>query len=816
MQNDANTTGKKKYLSSIDDSFDLSGLLLDYLSNIKYIILCAIISCIIAVFIYSTKVPSYQVGASIYLNDEQQATSSFALSRTPEGLIAPNAYIDETEIEILKSRNSIVNIVDTLGLAYSYYEIGSFKDTPIYGTNPVVAEMNPTDLRNLSNQIRIEVSKDGDDKYNVALSTQYKGVKENKQINTTFPAVIPTPHGDVKLSLSPTANRFDNDIKIVINKRLSVAQSIASRLNIEYASNSMSIIRITYNTPVIALGEDIITSLVNLYNKNIIEEKNRSAVQTEEFILDRLVMISSELKDVESRLEMYKRAHNIPTSVESQAAIYSSKSDATSEQLAQIDVQLQLLDEINSAVLKQKDYSPIAQICEDPELSSLIESYNKKVSQLQRSLETSTNDNPLIIKMKDDISREKSRIVQAIKSAKNNLVTRRRSTSARNATSAGQLASVPTIDKGMQEIFREQQVKVNIYTFLLQRREEIALQKALATPTAHLIDSPMGVGPISPKLYIHLFFGLLIGFVVPCIYIFVRRLVFPVFKDKNELSRTTDITILGEISHITDNASGVVVKENSDNSGTELFRLIRTNIEMVLSGLGKDKKVILTTSSLSGEGKSFCAANIAATFAIKGKKTLIIGADVRRPTLHRIFNVNKQPGLTNYLLGNESDYKSLLQTIPDYQNLYILAAGPIPPNPNELLSNGKLDELLTQARNDFDIIIIDSAPIGIVSDTLNISRLTDIQLYIARANYTKRTCINLVNSEIQSGRLSQCYLILNDVNITSGSYAYRKYGHYGHYGHYGSSVYSYGYGYESEKTHHKKSWWKNLFSKKKN
>ena len=803
MQQETSQNGYKKIKNSIDDSFDLTGLLLDYLSNIKYILLCIIAACAVSLYIYYTKVPTYQVSASIYLNDEQQSTGSIALNKSPESLITPTAYIDETEIEILKSRNSIVNIVDTLGLAYSYYEIGSLKDTPLYGTNPVVAEMNETDLKNLNNQVRITINKDGDN-YNITLSTKYKGVPENKSIRTKLPAVIPSSHGDIKLSLSKTANRFDNDIKIVINKPMSVAQSVASKLNIEYASNSMSIIRITYSTPIIALGEDIINSLVDLYNKSIIEDKNRSAVQTEEFILDRLVMISGELKDVEQRLESYKRQHNIATSVESQAAIYSSKSDATSEQLVQIDIQLQLLDQVNAAIQKQNDYSPIAQICEDPELASLIEIYNKKISQLQRSLETSTSDNPIVIKMQDDIAREKSRILQAIKSARNNLITRRKSISVRNATSAGQLASVPTIDKGMQEIFREQQVKVNIYTFLLQRREEIALQKALATPTAHLIDSPLGTGPISPKLFIHLMAGLIIGIIIPCLYIFIRRFLFPVFKDKNELRRATDITILGEVSHVKNHTPGIVVKENADNSATELFRLIRTNIEMVLSGLGKDKKVILTTSSLSGEGKSFCAANIAAAFAIKGKKTLVIGADVRRPTIHHILKVSREPGLTNFLMGNTSDYHTLIQNSEECPNLFIIPTGPIPPNPNELLSNGMFETLLEQARKDFDIIIIDSAPIGIISDTLVISGLTDIQLYIARANYTKRTCINLVNSEIQSGRLRQCYLILNDVNISSGSYAYRKYGHYGHYGNYG-----YGYG----ENHNKSSWWKRIFNK---
>lgn len=779
MTTEASGEHRKKFQA--DDSIDFTGLMLDYFGNWKWFVACAIISCMAAYMIYSSKSPVYNVSASIYLNDDTQKTSRLALNASPEAVLGPSSYIDETEIEILKSRNNIVNIVDTLGLAYSYYVSGTFKDEPVYGTNPVVAEMDPIALNGLKNQIKILINKSGDE-YKVRLETKFNNVEFESEQKTPLPAVIETPHGDVRLSLSQTAARFDGEQKILIRKPINVAQSIANNLQIEYAANSMTIIRIKYSTPVIAMGEDIIRELLNLYNMNMIEDKNRSAVQTEEFILDRLVMISSELKDVEQRLENYRREHNISTSLENQAAIYSSKSDATAEQLTQIDVQLQILDEVNDAVATQNDGKAIALVCEDAELNSMIEAYNKKIAQLQRTLETVTDDNPLVIKMQDDIAREKSRLIQAIRSVKNNILTRRRAISSRNKETSGHLASVPTIDKGLQEIFREQQVKVNIYTFLLQRREEIALQKALATPTAQLIDSPLGSGPISPRLFSHMGVGLLLGLLLPALVIFLRRLFFPVFKDKTELKRATDITILGEIAHSKDSDSGIIVRENSDDSCIELFRLLRANIDMVLSSLGKDKKVVLITSTISGEGKSFCVANIAATFAIKGKKVLIIGADVRRPTLHRLFKISREPGLTNYLMGACNDYRELIKTHPEIPGLDILTTGPIPPNPNEIISNGKIDQIIEQARNEYDIIFIDSAPIGIISDTLSIAGLSDIQIYVTRANFTKQNCLNILAAEIENGRFSHCYLILNDVDLASNSYSYRKYGRYGSYG----------------------------------
>ncbi len=768
-----------------DDSFDLSGLLIDYLSNWKWFVACVAVAVGISWFIYSTKIPVYSVSASIYLSDENTPKTQSIFSGTDNPMVDLKDYIDETEVEILRSRNNLVKIVDSLGLAYNYMKVAPLKDIPLYGDNPVVVSTDHETLHNISAPVIFTVTPRGDS-FEIEVETSFNGSPERKTTLTALPASVVTSQGTFDLSRSVTTTRTDGKYKIVVNNPDIVASGIASSLNIYFARNSSTILRIDYVTPVIREGEDVIKTLIDFYNQDIIDDKNRSAIQTEEFILDRLVMISSELKDVEHRLEEYRRANNINTSIDAKAELYTTKATANEEVIASIDVQQQILGEIENTVSRQDDYSMIASIAEDPELARLIEAYNKKVLQLQRTLETVTPDNPLVVKMQDDLLREKSRLLQSIRSVKNNLATRKGNVARRNAVNTGQLASVPSVDKGLQEIFREQQVKVNIYTFLLQKREEIALQKTLATPTARLIDSPAGTGPIEPRLIFFLLCAVVAGIALPMLVILVKRIVFPVFKDKEDLARSTQLPILGEIA-ISQTGGGLVVAEKTDDQISELFRLIRNNIEFTLTS--KDKKVILVTSSLSGEGKSFFSSNLAVTFAMAGKKTILIGGDIRRPMVSRLFGISNKTGLTNFLAGAVENPDDIVIKAPGFENLMLVPGGPVAPNPNELLMNGRFCEMIDRFKKEYDYIIIDSAPIGIVSDSLLISCHTDIQIYVARANFTKRKCLKIVNQEVANGRLSHCYLVLNGVDMTSGTYSYRRYGSYGHYG---SGYYGYG------------------------
>lgn len=781
--------------SPVDEVLDTTGLLLDFLAHWKWFVLSAVAFLIGAYFHIATIVPMYQVNASIYLNNsESQAKNAVAMDPY-NPLVAMKNYIDETELEILRSRNNVIDIVDSLNMAYSYWRAGNLRDIPLYGNNAVSARLDSVSLSNLGAQIALTVENGSEkEKFNVTSTTWVNGAEDKQEFeNVTLPCDIELSQGTVTLERVKHIPALTGTEKIYIRNPRGVAGALSGALNIAFAEKSPTIVRIGYTTPVIQQGVDVINTLIDFYNRQIIEDKNRSAIQTEAFILERLVMINDELRDVEQRLLEYRQAHNI-SDLQQQVSSSLNTKNSTESQLAEVEAQRQIINSIENMVSKADAYDALPAVSSDAALNAIIEAYNKKVNQLNRMLESSTSDNPVVRSLQDELTRDKSRLLQSINSVKNNLNVRKGSIQAIEGRSAGQLAALPPVDKGLQEIFREQQVKVNIYTFLLQRREEIALQKTLATPTARLIDDPVGYGPVSPRTASIYLIALLIGLAVPAAIIFLKRLFFPVFKDQEELQRLTNVPIIGEISADTaKEAKPIVVGANVSTPIAELFRLLRNNIGFTRNGM--EKHVILVTSSISGEGKTFVATNLAMTYALTGKKVVVVGMDIRRPVLAHQFGLTNQEGVTTFLSGQINDITKLIHQSKESDNLYILPAGPVPPNPNELLLSENMTRMMDQLRKDFDYVILDTAPIGVISDSFLVIPHSDIQLYVTRASYSTKSCLKVLHQAVRDNRLSDPYIVLNGVDITSNSYTYRKYGHYYH----NSKTYGYGYPADSKK-----------------
>lgn len=795
MSNDSTDRKDEAITNGSEEAFDLTGLLLDYLSKWKWFLLSVVVFIIGAYFYIATIVPTYKVNASIYLN-KADAQSGAATLDPSSPLVSMKTYIDETELEILKSRNNVIDIVDSLNMSYSYWRKGNFRDIPIYENNAVEVKLDSVSLRNLTSPIELTVSNGtSENKFDIVAKTNFNDAKEEKKLeNVTLPCEIDLSQGTVTVSRVSHVPALEGTEKVYIRNPRTVAAQLASALNISFADKSSTIVRISLLTNLQREGVDVINTLVDLYNRQIIEDKNRSAMQTEAFILERLVMINDELRDVEQRLQDYRQAHNIADLGAQLTTSLATKTNSES-QLADVEAQSQIISSIENAVAKADEYSTLPSATSDAGLNTVIESYNRKVSQLNRMMETQTSDNPVVKSVQEELTREKSRILQNISSVKGGLNARKKNIVAIEGRSAGTLSSVPTIDKGLQEIFREQQVKVNIYTFLLQKREEIALQKTLATPTARLIDNPVGEGPVSPKVSTIYMIAFLLGLALPAAIIFIHRFFFPVFKDQEELQRLTKLPIIGEISNDYDTDDPIVVGENVSTAIAELFRLLRNNIGFTKNGA--DKKVILVTSSISGEGKTFIATNLAMTYALTGKKTIVVGMDIRRPVLAHKFGLTNQQGVTTFLSGQCNDISNLIFQSKENENLFVMPAGPVPPNPNELLLSNNMTRLIEQLRHDFDYVVIDSAPIGLISDSFLIVPHADIELYVTRASYSTKTCLKVLHQAHAAGKLKDAYIVLNGVDMKSGSYTYRKYGHYYHSNNtYG---YVYGYGYSNEK-----------------
>ncbi len=776
----------------IEEVMDTTGLLLDYLANWKWFVLSVVLCVIGAYFYIATIVPTYQVNASIYLNSENtQSKEAFALN--PENpLLNKKNFIDETELEILKSRNNVISIVDSLQMAYSYWRVGNLRDIPMYNDRAIDAKMDSIALDDLIDPITITVSNSSEEgKYNLKASTVFNEIEEEKEFDAvSLPYTIDLTCGSVTVSRVEQVPELEGTQKVIVRNPRSVAKTLSSALNIEFAEKAPTIVRISYNTPIPREGIDVINTLVDFYNRQIIADKNRSALQTEAFILDRLVMINDELRDVEQRLQDYRQAHNI-SDLQQQVSTNLATTKTTQTQLAEIEAEATIINDIENTIRKANNYDPLPAVTTNTTLNQVIVKYNQKISRLTRMLETSTPDNPLVRTLQEELTRDKADILQSVASVKRGIQARRSNVAAIEGQSQSQLSALPPVDKGLQEIFREQQVKVNIYTFLLQKREEIALQKTLATPTARLIDDPSSTGPVSPRRVVIYFLALILGLAIPAAIIFLKRFFFPIYKDQEELQRLTNVPIIGEISSDTSKDDNpIVVGPNVSTPIAELFRLLRNNIGFTKNGA--NKKVILVTSSISGEGKTFIATNLALTYALTGKKVVVVGMDIRRPVLAHKFGLNNQQGVTTFLSGQVADINTLLHKSKLSDNLYILPAGPVPPNPNELLLSDNMARMMSQLRDDFDYVILDTAPIGVISDSFLIIPYSDIQLYVTRASYSTKSCLKVLHQAIRDNRLNDPYIVLNGVDMTSGSYSYRKYGHY-----YRGANSTYGYGYSS-------------------
>ena len=773
-----------------NEEFDTKGLLLDYLSNWKWFVLGVVVCVALGYFYIQSVIPTYRLESSIFLNESSTNSEAMTIDKV-NPLLSFKNDLDETELEIIRSSNNLVKVVDSLGLSYAYYREGTLRDTPLYHNNAIVASLDSASLQQLKAPIYIEISNASDGKFDIDVETRFNNNKETRHLdNMALPCDIELSHATLTLRRSLAIPELEGTEKIIIRSPRNVAKQIAQNLVVNFVKKSDKVIHVSYTTDVIARGVDIINAILDVYNRGIIEDRNRAAVQTEAFILDRLVNISDELRDVENRLQAYRQAHNI-TELQTQSNLNLTLQSNYQSQLADAEADMAVLNDIERIVSTTGTYELLPSAVQDPSIVNSIEQYNLRVTQLHRALEGSTTNSPIVLSMQDDINRQKVRIMQTIVAAKRNLNSRIANIQRLEGQSSGQLASTPTVEKGLQEIFREQQVKVNIYTFLLQRREEIALQKSMTTNSARLIDDHTGEQPVAPRKMLILVGAFILGLIIPGIIIYLRRSLFPRFSDQEELERATKIPVLGEIS-IADKSSTndqIVVGENVSTPIAELFRLLRNNISFATHN-NTGCQVILLTSSVSGEGKTFVATNLALTYAIAGKKVLVIGADIRRPVLAKRFGLDNRRGLTTYLSGQEKDVDSLLVKSDICPNLYILPAGPVPPNPNELLMSNNMEHIIELLRQKFDYVIIDTAPIGIISDSFLIVRYSDLQLFVTRANYSSRHCLSTLHSAVRSHKLPNAYIVLNAVNMKGTAYSYR---------HYGTHTGNYSYGYKSHK-----------------
>ena len=784
---------------------DYKAIIVDYVLRWPFILGCIVLALAGAYVHLRYQAPVYSVSSSVMIKqgDKTKATAATALASMQDLGTMSMANNFDNEIEILQSYSLVKKVVRAQNLYISYFYGRAFGyDTPAYKAVPVSVWMAPDEAERLPSPLNVGIScrKDG----SVAVTAEYSVGGEDRAVSKVFkktPAVFVTPVGT--LTLTPEKARakaaLPCEFKAVVAPPSLVADSYKARLHGEPTSEFTSIVRLTFNDTDVRRGQDFLTALVSIYNADANEDKNQVASRTAKFIEERIRIINEELGSTENELANYKQRAGL-TDLGADAQLALQETSEYDKRRAENASQLRLVNFLREYVdnpENQHEVIPADIGINDTELAGVIAKYNEMQIERRRLLRTSKAGNPVVVNLDASINATHNAVVTAVDNVEKALRITRRNLDLEAGRYRSRVSSAPRYEQALTDITRRQEIKANLYLTLLQKREENAITLAATADNSRVVEEPRAAGVVSPNSRNIYLFAFVVGLLLPvsCIWL-SRKLRFKI-EGRADVEKLTDAPVIGDIPLAQDcGDTAVVVAENKNGVMEEVFRNVRTNIQYMLK---EDEKVVLVTSTTPGEGKSFTAANLAVSFALMGRKTLVVGMDIRKPSLGKMFNLDKgMPGVTRYLASpKETDLLSMCHRSDLSSFLYVLPAGDIPPNPAELVARRSLDEAFEQLRGHFDYIIIDSAPIGVVTDTRLISRVADICVYVCRADFTRKGDFELINDLKRDKKMPPICTLVNGIDMDKRKngyyYGYGKYGRYGKYG-YGKK-YGYGHGY---------------------
>ena len=621
----------------------------------------------------------------------------------------------------------------------------------------------------------------------------------------SLPAVFSTPVGVFTFSAADSTLQTIQPVPEVIQTTVvspnGAAAAYRSRLAVSPSSKSTTIAQLTFTGSQVARGVDFLNKLVEVYNEEGNNDKNEVAAKTAEFIDERIRIINKELGTTESQLASFKQRAGV-VDIAADATQAAGEQASYERAYAENEVQISLVNHLKNHILSensQYEVIPANIGLNNSDLNTVVQNYNQMLIERKRLLRTSHEDNPAVQSLNASIDVMRNSVMGAIQTAEKGLLINRQALQAQTRKYAGKVSDAPVQEKEYLSMSRQQEIQANLYLMLLQKREENNITLASTANNARVIDEPLAGGQIFPTPSQTYMIALVLGLGLPVGLIFIWGLLQFKIQTRGDVEKITHLPIVGDIPLTPETAeSAIVVHENRNELMEEVFRSVRTNIQYMLQ---EGQKVILFTSTTSGEGKSFNAGNLACSFAFMGKKVVIVGLDIRKPGLNKVFHLShKEAGISQYLSDPEhTDLLSLCQVSTVSPNLYILPGGTIPPNPTELVARQALDDAIQQLKAHFDYVILDTAPIGMVTDTQLIARVADLSVYVCRSNYTAKSEFKLINELQQDGKLPHLCVLINGIDMnkreTGSYYGYGKYGKYGHYGYGKKYGYGYGYGY---------------------
>ena len=785
------TTQTNKVLKNPQsEGINLYGILLKYWVYWPWFV-ASIAICLTSTYIYLRyQQPVYNIKAAVLIK-EQDATKNnnhSALSAIQDlGMISMTKNFDN-ELQILKSMTIVKKVVSDLELYITHAEDRRWGyDLPLYQNVPVKVYMSPNEADKLENCITLEMDYRKEGILDIKMKYIHNGQKkELEQSFKKLPVAFPSEVGVITFTPDSAFNKSMR-LKAHIYNPNGAAAQYGSNMSVTATSKTTTIAQINVYNTVKQRGIDFINHLVDVYNQEANDEKNEVAQKTAEFIEERIGIINKELGNTENTLATFKQRSRL-TDLSNDAQMALQETSRYEQQLTANETELNLIQELSNYIHNPENADEVIPAnvgIQDPNLAHVINQYNTMMVERKRLLRTSSENNPAVINLNSGIEAMRNTVQATVKSVLRGLQITEANLKREARKHEGRISNAPNQEKEYMSIARQQEIKANLYTILLQKREDNAITLASTASNGRIIEQPMAAGtPVSPKKKVYLLGAFIIGVALPIGFIYLMDLLKYRIEKRSDVERITHVPIIGEIpkGDLQKNVRGsILIHENKNDMMEEVFRSLRTNLLFMLT---PEQKVVMITSTQPGEGKSFISGNLAVSLAYLGKKVIIIGLDIRKSGMEHTFDIDKHRiGITDYL-GDPTKYPLSELIIPSEisPNLDILPRGSVPPNPTELVDRPALEEIMKELKNHYDLILLDTAPAAMVTDTSIISRVADICIYICRADYTPKMAFQFINEWQQSTHL-RVVTVINSID-----YSMRK-----------NSVhlrYGYGYGYK--------------------
>ena len=773
-----------------EEKTDYREVFFKYLIRWPWFVASVVVCLSIASLYLRYTTPVYNISASIIIKDEKKGGNIGGMSALEDfGLISSSKNIDN-EIEIIRSKSLIKDVVTELNLNISYWRKDNIRSIETYPLSPIQVSLEPQEAAKLKSPLEIELSMLPGGKVDVQTTIAEKPYTAHFD---QLPATLPTSAGTLHFSQGNDSTPVTEPVLLTVTVAppLQTAKAYTRALSVEPSSKTTSIALISFKNTNKQRGEDFINKLIDVYNRDANDDKNEVAEKTAQFINDRILLINQELGHTEQELETFKRNAGL-TDLSSDAQLTLVTSSEYDKRQVENETQINLIDYLNEYLTTNKEavnaVLPANVGLTNTSLSAMINEYNERVLERNRLLRNSSESNPAIRRLQDILIDMKASLRTTLNSVRKGLLITKSDLEQQSNRFNRRISNAPLQERQLVSISRQQEIKAGLYLMLLQKREENAITLAATTNNSKIIDDALAdEAPISPKNKMIYLIALLFGISLPAAAIYLVALFQYKIEGRADVEKLTTVPIVGNVPIATKLEGSIAVRENQNDLMNEIFRSIRTNLQFIL---GEDKKVIMVTSTISGEGKTFVASNLAISFALLGKRVVIMGLDIRKPGLNKAFSLShKEAGITQYLAHpRTTDLFSLLQPSDITPNLSLLPGGVVPPNPTELLAMDALVDAIELLKQRFDYVILDTAPVGMVTDTFLIGRVADISVYICRADYTQKMDYKLIEELHKGNKLPHLYTIINGLDMKKKRYGY-GYG-YGRY---------YGYGYGKNK-----------------